>query len=677
MPTESDAPAAPAAPETAAQVLTRHVQALGGEAALRKIAGRTTEARMTFLPDEGCTEDDGSCIREPLKGSFMLHTTADGRMYRRTVVGELIEERGFDGTRGWQVLLDGTVRLETPEEAAVSREDAFLHWYLDPEKRGIEMELLPARTIEDSEDGEGTRTLDGLRWILPGDMVSPKELWFDRTSGLLREEVVVDGAGEQATRQTISYLSYRTVDGVKVPEKIELETASGPQRRVVEFFTTQVRHETLPDDTFAVPTPVAPPAPDDPFLTALTAARTEAEAAPKDATARVGLARAAYAAAHFDEAKAAARKTLSLQRDEPEALWILARVAVLEGDLSGAKSLLARAEKAGVRPAEIARQRAWIASHRRDYRALAAALDAAGLSHVSGRYRMFTGKVLGLSSKSCRVTLPLARTEPSPAVKLSLGGREVLAMIDTGATDTILDADLADAIGLARPARSKLGPSGPEVQHGVLGRLALGEASLLRVPVDVFQAGAIAQMAGDAPKGGGKAGDGAVQVVLGMRTLEPFQVTFDLPGGTVELVPRTRRCKGELARARKDPSVPLWVHETHYLYVPAQLGPAEGLFLVNTGMRDVALTANRAAFARGKVAPPVVEPGKPAMVTVPALTLGEAFSAKDVRAAFGYFDQNQTSGGFRVDGMIGLEVLGQRRFTLDLDTARLYIHPPG
>src|SRR5690606_18857618 len=123
---------------------------------------------------------------------------------------------------------------------------------------------------------------------------------------------------------------------VKIPYAIKVINELGDKQQIVEFHTQRVSHAAVEKGKFAVPDiPTPDPAPDH-SLTALASAAKKAKSSPKDSSSQLEWARAAFAAAHFEEAKKAAEATLSLDGKEPEAMWILARVQVLQGDESGA-----------------------------------------------------------------------------------------------------------------------------------------------------------------------------------------------------------------------------------------------------------------------------------------------------------------------------------------------------
>jgi hypothetical protein len=647
------------APSTAGEVLSRHVKALGGEEKLAEIRQRTVEARMLFLAEEGCEDGDEGCFSKDETGTFLLQSTADGRLYRRTVLREQVEERGYDGKAGWS-LGGGVLRIDTPDEALISREDAQLHWYFKVAERGIETTLVPARK-------DGTRTLDGLVWRVSKNLPA-KTFWFDRATGLLAMEVAEDGEGESAQRQTITYEDYRDVDGVLVPFKVRVVSQTGAREQVVEFVTQKVDHGKVDVTRFAVPKLETPKPVADVVLTGLATAKAAAEKAPRDLATQVAYARAAFAAAHFDEAEKAADASLAIDPREPEALFILARVLVLKGQLTPATKVLARARKSGVRADHLARQEAWIHLRRLEFAKLAKALDSVGNAVMAGRYRAFVGKpstVVG--APACVQDVPVVSASPLMLIKLDLGGKPTTAIVDTGAHELIVARKFADQAGIKVRATSQLGEHGPEVGYAQLDKLGVGGVQIANVPVSVFDDATIAEMAG--------VESGEVGAVLGLHSLSEFLVTFDVHAKKLELIVPGKRCeKDRQARLAGGKSVPFALHETHYIYVLARLGEAEGLYLVNTGMRGADMTATQTAYAHAGIGAPPIRSDEAPMVKVKSFSIGDV-TFTDLVSAFGFFDQSQTQDGFRLDGMLGLGMFATHVVTIDYQAQRLVLRP--
>lgn len=656
------------APQDAQTVVDRYIKALGGEEALRKIAQRTVEARMTFLPEEGCSAEDADCRTKELVGNFTLKSTADQRLYRRTTIDRQIEEEGFDGKTGWQ-FRRGFLVLEDPDESAVTREDATLHWYFDLAKRGVELSLVPPR--DKDFDGKA-RTLDGVLWGSKGDVLPPKTQWYDRATGLLVADVLEDDKSEPPLSQHIFYDDYRAVDGVLIAHRIRLINKVGDRSQEIVFTTQRVDHAPIDADTFAIPRlPPVEKLPDE-LLAALTTASEKARENPKDSTALVAHARAAWAAAHFEEAATAAESALKLDPKESEALWILARARVLQGRFKEAGPLLDRAEKAGVKEVLVHAQRTWVASQQRDFQAVADALDHLGPVNapLAGRYRNFAGKPLQVAVKGdgCTAELPLVAAGSVTFADVEIGGEKVRALLDTGASDVILDGALAAKLKVAVRSRSALGQGGPEIGHGQLDAINLGNATISGIPVDIFPHETLVQMSGGVGE--------APSAVLGSRILSLFQVTIDVPAKKLTLVNPAPKCKAALAARRNGArSTPFYLHETHFLYVLGKMNGAEGLFLVNTGMQGIALTATPRAFARAGIGAPPLRRDQAALVDIDTFALGGAYEAAGLRGAYGYFEQEKSSDDFRIDGMLGLDLFTAGRLTIDYPEHKFYFAP--
>ncbi len=662
----SDEPdAAPVAPATAGELLDRHIEALGGETALRALQARTLEARMVLYPGEGCEspEDPFCAMTEEQTGSYFYQSTADARLYRRNVIGDALEERGFDGKTGWAYLAPDTLRIDSDQEMKLNREEAVLHWYLDVTKRGVETELLAPR----KEDSDGNpRMLDGMVWRV-SDTEIEKQLWFDRETGLRREET--SGDAETGNTQVVVYEDYKEVDGVLVPHLIRVLNRFDGRVQKIDFVVQRVTHDPIDPTKFAIPELPAPKAEPDVLLAQLGGARANAESNPKDLAAWMDYARLSFVAAHFDEVETALAKALALDAKEPEALLLSARLAVLFGNYAKAERILKQAKRASVRGEVLAREHGWIHLRQRKYDKFATDLATGGNDNLADRYKAFSGTPLEatIEGGACELDIPLTTQKPLAIVDVEVGGKKTGAIFDTGAADLIITQSLAKELGMEITASSQIAQGMPPVGHGQIPELKLGGLTLKNVPANVFDDAAIADMAGDESE--------RVSAVLGIGMLTEFAVALDVPQSKLELVSSERKCKEQRTALLSGPSTPFWMHETHYIYVMGSMNGAEGVYLINTGMRGADMTANQQAYKHAAVGAPPLQAGEAPMARIKTFALGNGFSVEGLASAWGYFQQTQSSDGFRLDGMIGLGVLGRRRFVLDFEEHK--IHFPG
>ena len=156
--------------------------------------------------------------------------------------------------------------------------------------------------------------------------------------------------------------------------------------------------------------------------------------------------------------------------------------------------------------------------------------------------------------------------------------------------------------------------------------------------------------------------------------LSDYIVTIDAPGKMVELVSTRRQCGAEVKARRSAPSVPFWRAELNYLYVKGQLEGAEGVYLLNTGIRGADMAATRVAYGHAGIGSPPFRTDETPAVEVKSLKIG-TFEAKKVNAAYGFFEQTNTNDGYRLDGMLGLGVLGQAAFAFDFQNNALLFPP--
>ncbi|BDU72713.1 aspartyl protease family protein [Mesoterricola silvestris] len=213
--------AAPAPLPSAAQVLAKAKEALGGAA----------WDRVTHLASRGTLATGG------MKGTLEeLECVTDGRNASRYDLGALKGANGFDGTTGWTEDGTGDVRLEPVEHPAVQN-----YWTM--------------RALWFPDRCKAAITYLGLREdrfhvlsVKPENAERAFELWVDGRTWL-PERLVKTGEGES---ETTFFQDYREVSGVKLPFRVVTPKADPTQNTVVEYTAITV-NGPLPPKAFARP----------------------------------------------------------------------------------------------------------------------------------------------------------------------------------------------------------------------------------------------------------------------------------------------------------------------------------------------------------------------------------------------------------------------------------------
>jgi tetratricopeptide (TPR) repeat protein len=615
-----------------------------------------------FVPQENCAPEDPACIAKEMVGQFVLYATIEGELFRRMVVGERIDERGFDGKTGWNLINGASLSIENEQQSLASREDALLHWYLDTEARKLDLQLVEAR----SKDHDGAdRTLDGIRWQSTEGQLPDRTMWFDRETGLLREEVEQLSPDSQLV---IIYDEYREVDGVKVPHEIrQIEEGPGGQSQI-DIHVQGAHHRELREGLFAIPQ-LAPPKPAaDEYLTMLAEAQAAAAANPKELIAQMDHARISFAVAHFDESKAALNKALALEPNEPEALWFRARIALLQGDFKSAKRDLDKAKKIGLREEEWSKQMAWIHSHQRKWAKVGDNLRTAGQPDLADTYDALIEPALkgSFAGRACSATTPISKDTDfaPPVIQATIEGREVKLLLDTGTRDLILGETLARELLITRDADSPIGATGgPPLPHGQVETLEIGTFKLEHISAALVPDAALAASAV------------GVDGVLGVRPLLDYQVIFDNEKAQLEIFDTSRRCARKAKANRVGNEIPFVVHETHFVYLNAKINDSETVLLLNTGMRGADIAASTPAHARAGIGQPVVVGDEMGLANVRSFALVGGDEYSGLYSAYGVFEGAATTDNFRLDGMVGLRGLGPGRVVIDFPRRHIYAPP--
>ena len=193
--------APPARAQEAAKIVEQYVKAAGGGKALAKIQTLTLEGSFT--------SDDGKL------GTYTLDTKLPNRYYSELLVGEKNLIEAYNGKSAWHQNAAGELgTLVGPEgmqlEAAAQYYNSRL---VNPKKSKIALAFVGHAQV---------RGRDALQIEITTATGVKRQVFFDSQSHLIvKEAATVGGVDEE-----ILYDDYRTIDGVKLPHKIELHRGS-------------------------------------------------------------------------------------------------------------------------------------------------------------------------------------------------------------------------------------------------------------------------------------------------------------------------------------------------------------------------------------------------------------------------------------------------------------------
>jgi hypothetical protein len=191
----------PAFCQEATKIVDQYVKASGGGKALAKIQTLTLEG--TFATDDG------------KNGTYTLDTKLPNRYYSELLVGDKAQILAYNGKSAWHQNADGEpatligsdgLQLEAAAQYYNSR-------LLNLKKSKIAVALVGHAQV---------RGADSLQLELTTASGMKRQLFFDPQSHLIVKEAATIGGVEEE----ILYEDYRSVDGVKVPYKMELHRGS-------------------------------------------------------------------------------------------------------------------------------------------------------------------------------------------------------------------------------------------------------------------------------------------------------------------------------------------------------------------------------------------------------------------------------------------------------------------
>ncbi len=384
---------------------------------------------------------------------------------------------------------------------------------------------------------------------------------------------------------------------------------------------------------------------------------------PGDATRLVSLGQALLRMGREADAERILRRALAIRPADHDGMAALGRIALLQSRLAEAESLLTLAGDAEGAPGDL--YRTMLRRHE-----WAAAAERAEAQGEAGR-RELLEKLASLPAPAKLegpdvVPLVLKRAFPVPLLSIKVNGRVVLAALDPGATELLLDPSLVRLMKLpVVPGERNVGWNGTRVsaRNAMVPKLELGAYALADVPAAVTP---LHRFSLDANPQGPD-----VQAIVGLPVLERFLVTLDLAAQKIEL----RRPDAPAPSGGAHVPLERW-GENEMMVWGSIAGGRRMAFWVGSGLPNAGLGAPKETFDEvglqaGKMANLVrgmgtMLQGRPwTQVLVPTISVGSVVQGR-LPGWNGAMDSAELwRWGVRRDAVLGPRFYDDRRVTFD------------
>ncbi len=241
-------PPAPALP-TVDQILSKYVQALGGEQNLRKVTSRVITGKRNIPTGPGGIDSTPAEVE--------IFQKAPGLTLNVYRTEKFTISDGFDGTTAWAQTVAGAVNdLPTPDQGRVKRTANF--------HEPLEMKQNYARMSVRGVESVGRRQAYVVLGVLEDD--TPEQLYFDTQTGLLLRRATFMRTPLGDSPFEIDFDDYRDAGGgTKIPYVVRMNPA-GPRTELGTSSTLRIEKirngVSIDDSRFVKPQPrPRPPAP--------------------------------------------------------------------------------------------------------------------------------------------------------------------------------------------------------------------------------------------------------------------------------------------------------------------------------------------------------------------------------------------------------------------------------
>ncbi|MCL1847111.1 MAG: aspartyl protease family protein [Coriobacteriia bacterium] len=245
---------------------------------------------------------------------------------------------------------------------------------------------------------------------------------------------------------------------------------------------------------------------------------------------------------HFAESKELLTQLSDGGVSHPEALFLLGRIAYLFGDYPEAEALyktladqfIEFKDKAGSELSAVYYQM----NRYEEIRELNLPDDPDSENSTSKIHHVLGDRVpyqVHWSGAEEVATVPFKATNPLPLIQIELRGKPHNFIIDTGASDTILDHALVEALGIQVYGQGSgmfAGGTCADVMYGLLDSLTLGSIRIDTLPVMLLPSSTIAELSGVYKN------RYPISGLIGIGIFKQFLTTMDYPAKCLVLRPK-------------------------------------------------------------------------------------------------------------------------------------------
>ena len=213
-------------------ILAKHIEAMGGKAALEKVNSRVLKFKMeseTIGPSEGVI-----FAKAPNKQRSQIELSNSGTI-----------NEGFDGSVAWSQSPWEALREKTGDELAKAKRDAEFH-------RDLKLKSIYPDLAYKGTEKEGDEEV----YVLESKpSASSKERFYmsTKTGLVVRQDSQFEGAQGQVVLSLLAQ-DYKPFDGIKYPTQLKLKVSAGGQTFEFNMKVLEVKHNVPIEETkFAKP----------------------------------------------------------------------------------------------------------------------------------------------------------------------------------------------------------------------------------------------------------------------------------------------------------------------------------------------------------------------------------------------------------------------------------------